>query len=139
MLTEYQFSAARGSLTELADAVWTHYLPTIIKRRATEEILLLRPDLQRDILKSYSLKPEILTEDDGSTTMALDQLELFVNAPTKDEAIKDLANELKIYAEDYYNRIELFINSVNRRQHFPYVMRVWLCKTDDEIKSLLES
>ncbi|MDA8335548.1 MAG: exoribonuclease R [Peptococcaceae bacterium] len=138
MIAEYQFSAARSSLTEIVDNTWNRYLPAIIKRRNAEEILVMRQDMLKDILKSYPLRPKVFTEDDGSTTIALDELDIAVNGTAKDEAVNGLVNELKIYAEDYYSRIGLFINSTNRKQHLPYIFRIWLCKNDDEIKSLLE-
>lgn len=52
--------------------------------------------------------------------------------------MKELATELKLYAHDYLERLPLFLNAPNRRGHFPYMLRVWLCETQEEIASLLE-
>ena len=90
------------------------------------------------MLKAYRIRPEVLPEEDGSVTLALDELELAVNAPTLEEAVKELAEELKLYARDYLERLPLFLNAPNRRGHFPYVLQVWLCETEEEIASLLE-
>jgi hypothetical protein len=138
MLTELQFTDARRSLTDLLDGVWHRSLPAIIKRRQREEVLLVRRDLQQDILRTYPFKLEVLHEDDGSITLVLDKLELVVNAPTLDQAVKELVREITLYAEDYRDRIQLFLNAPNRRNHFPYVLRVWLCDNDEEIQALLE-
>ena len=138
MLTEIKFTDARKTFTELFNDVWHRSLPAIVNRKQTEEVLLLRRDLQQYILRPYSLKPEILPEDDGSITVALDLIDIAVNGPTLDKAIKELVKELKIYAEDYRDNINLFLNAPNRKGHFPYVLRVWLCDNDQEIKSLLE-
>jgi hypothetical protein len=138
MLVEVQFSAARNSLKEVFDTVWYRSLPAIVKRRRIEEILLIRRDLQQDILRVYKFKPEVLPEDDGSVTLALDELDLAVNAPTIEEAVEDLVREIKFYAEEYRERPQLFLNTPIRKEHFPYILRAWLCESDQEIKSLLE-
>ncbi|HUW63284.1 MAG TPA: exoribonuclease R [Spirochaetia bacterium] len=138
MLTEIQFTMARKSTTEWFDNVWHRYLPALIKRRQAQEILVIRRDLQQDILAAYKFRPEVSPEEDGSVTLSLDELDLAVNAPTIEEAADQLTQEIKIYAQDYLDRLQLFINSTNRKAHFPYMLRTWLCNTDEEIKSLLE-
>lgn len=138
MLSEINITDARKDLSSLYDSVFNFYKPSIIKRKQTEEVLLLRADLQKMLLFSFSLKPEVLHEDDGSITLALDQLELAVNNETLDLAVNELLNDLKLYAEDYFNRSQLFINSPNRKSHFPYLLRIMLCEDDSEIRSLLE-
>lgn len=137
MLTEINFADARQGLTKLFDSVWHGSLPAIINRRRAEEVLILRRDLQEYILQTYTLKPEVLPEDDSSITVALNEIDIAVNAPTLDEALNELVKELKIYAEDYRNQLQLFLHAPNRRGHFPYMLRVWLCDSEQEIKSLL--
>ncbi len=138
MLSEINITDARKDLSSLYDNVFTFYKPSIIKRKKTEEVLLLRADLQKMLLSSFRLKPEILHEKDGSITLALDQLEIAVNNQTLDLAVNELVNDLKLYAEDYFNRSQLFLNSPNRKSHFPYLLRIMLCESDSEIKSILE-
>ena len=138
MLNEVQFTSARKFFTELFDSVWHRSLPAIIKRRQAEEVLLLRRDIQQDILKVYKFTPEVLPEEDGSVTLALNELVLVVNAPTLEEAVNEIVREIKIYAEDYHERLQLFLNAPNRKGHFPYLLRVWLCNDDLEIRSLLD-
>jgi len=138
MLTEIKFTNARKTLTDIYDNVWHRYLPVIIKRHQNEEVLLLRRELQQDILKAYLLKPEILPEKDGSVTVALNEIDIAVNATSLGEALDELVKEMKIYAQDYLDRLQLFLNAPNRKTHFPYVMRILLCDSDQEIKSLLE-
>ena len=138
MLAEYQFTEARKDFSGLYNRVFNALTPVVIRRKQNEEVLVIRPDLEQEILTRYSLKPEVIMEDDGSITLALDDLELAVNAPTKDEAIRELVVDLKLYACDFMERSQLFLNSPNRRQHLPYLLRVLLCNSDAEIRSLLE-
>ncbi|TEB13232.1 exoribonuclease R [Pelotomaculum propionicicum] len=138
MLTEIKFTNARKTLTDIYDNVWHRYLPVIINRHQNEEVLLLRRELQQDILKAYLLKPEILPEKDGSVTVALNEIDIAVNATSLGGALDELVKEMKIYAQDYLDRLQLFLNAPNRKTHFPYVMRILLCDSDQEIKSLLD-
>lgn len=138
MLAEYQFTEARRELSGIYNRVFNALTPVVIKRKQNEQVLVIRPDLEQEILARYSLKPEVLQEDDGSITMALDALELAVNAPTKEESLQALVEDLKFYARDYMERSQLFLHSPNRRQHLPYLLRVLLCNSDAEIRSLLE-
>lgn len=138
MLTEIKFTNARKTLTDIYDNVWHRYLPVIINRHQNEKVLLLRRELQQDILRAYRLKPEILPEEDGSVTVALNEIGIAVNEPNLDKAIGELIKEMKIYAQDYIDRSQLFLNAPNRKGHFPYILRILLCDSDQEIKSLLE-
>lgn len=138
MLSELNLTEARKEFSSLYDEVFNSYKPAIIKRKKTEEVLVLRVDQQKLLLSNYSLKPEIITEEDGSITLALDQLEIYANGSNLSEAVNDLVNDLKIYASDYIQRSQLFLNAPNRKSHFPFILRVLLCDSDDEIRKLLE-
>ncbi|TDA69858.1 MAG: exoribonuclease R [Clostridia bacterium] len=137
MFAEVQFSQARRDFSALYDTVYHGLKPALVRRRS-EEVLLVREDLVKELLKDFVLKPEVLEEEDGSVTLALDEMDLAVNGPTLEEALEELAQEIKLYCQDYLDRPQLFLNAPNRRPHFPYVLRVALCDSDEEIKALLE-
>ena len=138
MLSELNLTDARKEFSSLYDQVFNSFKPTIIKRKKSEEVIVLRVDQQKMLLVYYSLKPEIITEDDGTITLALDSLEIYANGPSLEDAINDLVEDLKIYAADYLQRSQLFLNAPNRKSHFPYILRVLLCDSDKEIRDLLE-
>lgn len=138
MLAELNITDARKEFSSLYDQVFNAFKPAIIKRKQSEEVMVLRVDLQKMLLSNYSLKPEIISEDDGSVTLALDELELYTNSPTLEDAINELVNDLKYYASDYLQRSQLFLNAPNRRSHFPYILRILLCDSDEELRELLE-
>lgn len=137
MLSEFQFAEARNQFSTLYDSVFNSFNPTIVKRKQTEQIAMLRVDLLKMVLEDYKLNPEVFQEDDGSITLALDCLELYANNSTLDLATKDLIKDLKIYAQDYLDRSQLFFHSPNRKPHFPYVLKILLCDNDEEILKLL--
>lgn len=138
MLSELNLTDARKGFSALYDEVFNAFQPTIVKRKKSEEVLMLRVDLQKMLLSHFSLKPEVITEDDNSITLALDQLEIYVNAANTEEAIIELITDLKFYAQDYMQRSQLFLHAPNRRSHFPYVLRILLCDNDEEVRNLLD-
>ena len=138
MLRELHFSEARKEFTHLYNQVYDEAKPVLIRRHKTEEVVALRADLQKLILQSLSFHPKVLPEDDESVTLAIDVLEMVVNAATLTEAKHQLATDLIDYANDYLERPQLFLAAPNRRGHFPYVLRILLCDNIDEVKTLLE-
>ncbi len=138
MLSELNLTDARKEFSSLYDQVFNMYKPAIIKRKKSEEVMVLRVDQQKMLLANYCLKPEVINEDDSSITLALDELELYSNGSNLDEAVQGLIEDLKTYAEDYMQRSQLFLNAPNRKSHFPFILRVLLCETDNEIRQLLE-
>ena len=138
MLSELNLTDARKEFSSLYDQVFNSFKPTIIRRKKFEEVLVLRVDQQKMLLVNYSLKPDIIKEDDGSITLALDNLEIFSNSLSLEDAINELIEDLKVYASDYLQRSQLFLNAPNRKSHFPYILRVLLCNSDKEIRDLLE-
>ena len=137
MLSELQFTEARNQFSTLYDSVFNKFNPAIIKRKNSEQIALLRVDLLKMLLLEFTLKPEVIYEEDGSVTLAIDILELYANNSNIDLATTDLIEDLKIYSQDYMQRSQLFLNAPNRRSHFPYILRVLLCDNDQEIRDLL--
>ncbi|MFZ3132233.1 MAG: exoribonuclease R [Desulfosporosinus sp.] len=137
MLSELQFTEARNQFSTLYDSVFNSFNPTIIKRKQTEQVALLRVDLLKMVLEDYKLNTGIIQEDDGSITLTLDSLEMYANNSTLDLASSDLVEDLKLYAQDYMDRSQLFLQAPNRKSHFPYVLKVMLCDNDKEIRSLL--
>lgn len=82
------------------------------------------------------IKAEVLPETNGSITIAVDTLELVVNAPTKEEAEAELLSELKIYAEDYMDRLDIFAAAPNRAAHLPIVKAISEAGPD-ELKKMI--
>lgn len=138
MLTEFKFTDARKDFSSLYSQVYNTFKPALIIRNQREEVLILRTDLQKLLLSKFSLKPEVLPEENGSVTLALNELEIYSNAETLEDAINELIDELKFYAQDYIERSQLFLNAPDRRRHFPYILRILLAENDEEIRNLLE-
>ncbi len=138
MITNRNLTTARQGFSELYTETFAQCRPSIIKRNKGEEILLIRADLQKMMLSAYTIKVKILNENDGSVTVTTEPLELWSNACDENTAMDELIKDLKMYADDYLSRAHYFLQSPNRKEHFPYVLRIAMCHSDEEIKEALE-
>jgi len=138
MLSERSLTDARKDFSRVFNEVYNAFRPMVITRNKSEKLLLMRTDIIKELFSCYSLKPEVIEETDGSTTLSLDALDVYVNSETLDSAREQLIEDLMFYAQDYVQRSQLFLHAPNRRSHFPYVLRILLCDNKEELKKLLE-
>ncbi len=66
------------------------------------------------------------------------ELDLVTEMDTPEEAIEDLIESVRDYADEYTNELELYSKSPNRAHHLPYVEAVKACKTDWDVRMLME-
>ncbi|HEV8340007.1 MAG TPA: type II toxin-antitoxin system Phd/YefM family antitoxin [bacterium] len=136
-LKEASFSEARSQLSRLFDEVIEDLRPVLIRRKGREEALLVRRTDLEVLLEPFSLTAQVMREKDASVTIAVDELEWAVNAPTREAAVEELLNDLRQYAGDYLARAPLFLRAPNRRRHFPYVLRILLASSDEQLRGML--
>lgn len=75
----------------------------------------------------------VYTEDDGSITLSMDDMDLVVNAPSKEAAIKALCRDMVEYAEEYRKEFAAYSAAPNRAAHAPLVEEI-LSVTPQELR-----
>ena len=110
--------------------------PAFIKR--TRDYLFLS-DLVvlESILSAYSFHAETLTEDDGSVTLSLDEIDLAENAPDVAAAKSKLAHAILEYSKDYYDEFSYWARGA-RTSHIPYVFKALILNDADKIGDLIK-
>ena len=78
----------------------------------------------------------VYTEDDGSITLSTDDMDLAVNAPSKEAAIKALCRDMVEYAEEYRKAFAMYSAAPNRAAHAPLVEEI-LAATPQELRDAL--
>ena len=86
-------------------------------------MFLTNLDVLASMLEAYKFTAEKYTEENGSVTLRLNEIDLAVNAESEDEAIKKMAADILEYAGDYYNFFDRWYSSANRKGHLPYVIK----------------
>lgn len=80
----------------------------------------------------------LLAVDEGKYCAYCPELDLVTEMDTPDEAIEDIIEAIKEYADEYIADLQLYSNSPNRSHHLPYVEAIKNCKTDWELRMLIE-
>jgi predicted RNase H-like HicB family nuclease len=79
----------------------------------------------------------IIFPDNDHYTAYCPELDIVTSQSTPDEALLDLIEAIKEYAEDYMKNVETYSKSPNRASHFDLVRLISSAK-DWEIRQLLE-
>ena len=120
---------------------WSEVTDTVIRtrpqfiKRTRDYMMLANVEFMGTILSAYTFTATVLPEDDSSVTLSLNELDLAENAPTIEEAKKQLAESIFDYAIDFYNEFALWSTAPNRQSHIPYVFKALIM---DDIREIEE-
>ena len=118
---------------------WGGFIDSIVRdkpkfiKRSRDYIFAASTDMLDEMLSAYKLRANIYEEDNGTVTAALEEIDIVSNGCTKEDALNNLASDLKEYAEEYYNEFEYWFSAPNRKSHLPYILKILL---QDEIKDI---
>ncbi|MBQ3968599.1 MAG: hypothetical protein II688_07920, partial [Lachnospiraceae bacterium] len=76
-----------------------------------------------ELLEGYSYSAVLMKENDGSVTLALNEIDLVENGKDEYDARLKLASAILEYAEDYYSDFSYWGSAPNRKSHIPYVFK----------------
>jgi antitoxin YefM len=94
--------------------------------------------LAKSMLSNFRFHAEFFTEEDGSVTSSLEEIDIIVNGADKEQAKTELAKDLLEYAQMYHDEFDLFFNSKNRKEHLPYVLNVLMQSDIQSIVNLID-
>ena len=86
-----------------------------------------------DVHEGVKFNVSLITEDDGSITGIIDELDLIENAETREGCVASLLSAMRDYARDFYSELELWGSAPNRRYHLPYVLKI-LSSSDAQLR-----
>lgn len=110
--------------------------PTFIKR--TRDYMFLSDfNILEEILSTYKFHAEIFTEDDGTITISLDEIDLVENDIDEDKALSKMAHAILEYSNDYYKDFTYWARG-DRKSHIPFVFKSLLLNDVLKIGGLIE-
>ena len=108
------------------------------KSRDREKCSFIKTKLFQEILKAYIFMPKIFYDKETNThNIHLDELNLYAYADTLPEAVEQILDLAVDYTKDYIERLELFLNVPDRKEQYPYILRLSHCASREEIKQTL--
>ena len=109
--------------------------PKIIKR-TRDYIFLSDIATIESLLSAYSFTADMFSEDDGSITLSLNEIDLVENGANEQAALQKLAAAILEYAEDYYNDFAYWSRG-ERKAHLPYVLKALILNDAEKIGGLI--
>jgi Antitoxin of toxin-antitoxin, RelE / RelB, TA system len=80
----------------------------------------------------------LLAKDNGFYCAKCPELDLVTELPTADAAMEDLIEAIQDYAKEYLRERDRYSTSPNRAHHMPYIEAIAACRTDWELRTLIE-
>lgn len=117
---------------------FSYYIDTVVRekpiavKRNRDVLLIFSDKIVKDLVKDLTFHAE-LTEEDGIVVGTLKGFDIVVQGETQQGTIRKLAEDLLEYAQDYVDNFNLYYNAANRKGHYPYVLKILLSSTVDEI------
>ena len=122
---------------------WSMVMDSVIRekpafiKRTRDYMFLANVDILENILSIYKFHADIFTEDDGSITISLNEIDLVENDIDEKSARLKLAHSILEYSEDYYNDFTYWARG-NRLAHVPYVIKSLILNDVNKIEGLIE-
>ena len=92
-------------------------------KRTRDHVFLSGFSFMEELLAGYSYSAVRMEEEDGSVTLALNEIDLVENGKDENDARSKLASSILEYAEDYYSDFSYWASAPNRKSHIPYVFK----------------
>ena len=105
-------------------------------KRTRDLIFLSELHFMEELLAGYTYSATIMEEEDGSVTLALNEIDLVENGKDEQDARSKLAAAILEYAEDFYSDFSYWGSAPNRKSHIPYVFKALFT---NDVKKIGES
>lgn len=133
-LVDISVSAARTRLKVLLDRASAGSAPTIRRSTTSDRIALVDAERLRSTLEHLIPNPgAVVVHEEGEWAAFLPGLPISASGATLDEAVDDLVDALREYAEDWVSRLAVAPNHADR---WGLVQLVAL-SSDDELRNWL--
>jgi len=105
---------------------FSFYIDEIVRRkpvfvkRSRDLFLGISFEMMKDLVSDIGFTAMMYMESDGSITLSLNEFDIVVNGKNQEEALNRLVNDLKEYAEEYYEQIEFWYNDPTAQGSFKY-------------------
>jgi len=122
---------------------WSAVIDTTIRekpqfiKRTRDKMILADINLFSELLSAYTFSANLFTEDNGTVTISLNEIDLIENGENEKVAIQKMAVAILDYAEDYYSDYMYWARG-NRATHKPYVFKALILNDVNAIGGLIK-
>ena len=122
---------------------WSTVVDSVIRekpqfiKRTRDYMFLTDFGVLENLLSAYTFHAESFFEEDGTVTVALDEIELAENGANEREALQKLTCAILEYSEDFYNDFTYWAKG-SKVAHIPYVFKVLMLNDAEKIGGLIK-
>jgi len=116
---------------------WSVTIDSVIRnrpayvKRTHDNLAIINVTTLNSLLAGYKYNAKKYTEEDGSVTLSLVDIDIVVNDHDEVSAKKRLAENIKEYAEEFYEEFSVWSSAPNRKSHIPYIVKALTLNTDE--------
>lgn len=101
---------------------------------------LISTKILRDLLGSYKFDTKVFfDEETNQYESSVSVIDAYGCGDTKGEAIDMLLDNIIDLAQDFYNNLDIYLQTDNTKQQYPYYLRIFLSITNkDDLSKLLD-
>ncbi len=116
---------------------WSVTIDSVIRnrpayvKRTHDNLAIINVTTLNSLLAGYKYYAKKYTEEDGSVTLSLVDIDIVVNDHDEVSAKKRLAENIKEYAEEFYEEFSVWSSAPNRKSHIPYIVKALTLNTDE--------
>jgi hypothetical protein len=136
MIEHVTVTQARNFMPIFDMAVRGDRLVKITRHKRDEAVLLSRPQLLR-LLESFTFHVNVIPEPDGGFTLAVRELNIAEDGDSLLDARRNLLDGVRSYVRHYITLWDMYKHMPDMRAQEPYIMRLSLAESDNELISML--
>jgi hypothetical protein len=137
VLDELSFSSAKSDLSDVMTSVVHSHQPKVVQRRSGKErMLLVRPDDLARWLDTFRLSLLVTFGQEGDVTVTVEEFGVLGFGDSLEEALEDVAEELRAYARRFFDRTQFYMET-DRARHYPQLLRFALTPPEQQVELLL--
>jgi predicted RNase H-like HicB family nuclease len=134
------YSEAKAGFSAMVRRATQEHSPVVFERQrgGHEGVVVVDRDDLAEALGDYRFETEVFI-DDGRYAIGLEDFGLHGAGATFEEALTDLLDALRVYAEDYFAQLEFYRRTPNRAKHYLPLLRFRATPADKQLDLLLET
>ena len=134
------YSEAKAGFSAAVRRATQEHSPVVFERQrgGREGVVVVDRDDLAQALDDHRFQTEVFL-DSGRYSIALEDFGLHGTGANFDEALADLLEALRDYADDYFSQLEFYRRTPNRAKHYLPLLRFRATPADKQSELLLET
>ena len=134
------YADAKAGFSAMVRRATQEHSPVVIERQrgGQEGVVVVDRDDLAEALREHRFDTEVFIEG-GGYSIGLEEFGLHGTGSTFEEALADLLDALRAYADDYFAQLEFYRRTPNRAKHYLPLLRFRVTPADKQLDLLLET